>query len=87
MLIAQLINKFKCPLTEFVNNRCNIKKTSYLRDLMHYADFKSAREYFLIVCLVSSISYCKLKEKKKNLFDLDFSYHFINYFKLKTDLS
>lgn len=72
MLLAQASYSGKCPLTLYVNQRCNVTEHYYLRDIMHHTNMKSAIEYFSIVILVSGISYYKLKLQNVNLFDCKF---------------
>lgn len=69
--LIQMLNNGKCPLTEFVNNRCYDKsKYVYLRDLVYFANCKEPLRYFTLKGICFSISLYKLKMKNVNLFKL-----------------
>jgi len=72
MMIVQIINNGKCPLTKYVNNNCKLSERTYLRDMMHYANLKSVPAYLVFILIVSFISYTKLREKNVQTFNFDF---------------
>ena len=58
VLLFQLNNKLRCPLTDIVNNNCNITRGNYLRDFLYFSNIKKNNLYpvyiffsFLISCV------------------------------------
>ena len=59
-LFIQFINNLRCPITLIINNNCNIKKNSYLRDFLYFANIKRNNLYVVYRIFSIIVSLYKL---------------------------
>ena len=55
----------RCPSTDIVNNNCNIKRGSYLRDFLYFINVKKSNTYYIYVFFSFIISFIKIFNLKK----------------------
>lgn len=66
VLLVQILNDGKCPITDMINMNCNIKAETFLRDFLYFSGIKSSKHiYNYHIYRISSIfiSLYKLKNK------------------------
>lgn len=59
-MFLQINNEMRCPSTDIVNDNCNIKRGSYLRDFLYFTNIKSENIYYMCVFFSFIVSCIKL---------------------------
>ena len=66
-LFVQSQNNSRCPSTDYVNEKCNIKRISYLRDFLFFSQIKKKNLYDIYISISLMVSCYKLVSYKKNI--------------------
>lgn len=65
VIFLQINNEMRCPSTDIVNDNCNIKRDSYLRDFLYFFNIKKGNTYYIYVFFSFIISFIKIFNLKK----------------------
>lgn len=67
VLFFQFQNNLRCPSTDIVNENCNIKRVSYLRDFLFFSNIKGKNMYYVYINISFVISCYKISKIMKIL--------------------